>query len=54
MRINFDENVIAAFTNYDRKMKLHVIQKRQVIILVRLQNIQRSRVHAGDAYQSVT
>ena len=30
-RINVHENVIATFTNYDRKMKLDVIQKRQVI-----------------------
>ena len=30
-RINVRENVIATFTNYDRKMKLDVIQKRQVI-----------------------
>ena len=31
VRINFPENVIAAFTNYDRKRKLHVIWKRQAI-----------------------
>ena len=29
VRINFRENVIAAFTNYDRKKKLHVIQKNK-------------------------
>ena len=31
VRINFRENLIATFISYDRKMKLHVIQKRQVI-----------------------
>ena len=50
-RINVHENVIARFNNYDRKMKLHVIQKKTGD-LVRLQNILWSRV--GDAYQSVT
>ena len=29
--INFRENVIATFTNYQRKRKLHVGQKRQKI-----------------------
>ena len=29
MTINFRENVIATFTNYDRKRKLHVIQKKK-------------------------
>ena len=28
VRINFRENVIATFTNYDLKRKLHVIQKK--------------------------
>ena len=31
VRINFRENVIVAFTSYDRKRKLHVIRKRQAI-----------------------
>ena len=31
VRLNFRENVTARFTNYDRKRKLHVIQKRQAI-----------------------
>ena len=36
VRINFRENVIATliFTNYDRKRKLHVIQKGQAICSV--------------------
>ena len=29
MTINFRENMIATFTNYDRKRKLHVIQKKK-------------------------
>ena len=28
VRINFRENVIATFTNYDRRRKLDVIQKK--------------------------
>ena len=42
MTINFRENVIATFTNYDRKRKLHVIQKKKktkkTSDLVRVQN----------------
>ena len=31
VRINFHENVIATFTNYVRKRKIHVIQKNRKI-----------------------
>ena len=37
VRINFRENVIATVTNYDRKRKINVIQKK-ASDLVRLQN----------------
>ena len=51
LRINFRENVIATFSNYDHKRKLHVIQKRQTIWSV---SRTINDCEYSDVYQSAT